>query len=144
MTANRRIAGRAVAGIVALALAALPASVAVCAVLCASSGSTGAVTAGSVAHTHHTAGTAHHESSTGPRLQSSAAATHPCGAHDANIQRRKARLTPRRSDTESLWAFAAHALPRAAIGQRIAPHIRSGHGPPPGPSGPLPPLVLRI
>lgn len=143
MKANRRIAGRAVTGFVALALAALPGSVAVCAVLCASSGSTGAVTAGSVAHAHHTSGTTHHEFSTGPRLQSSAAAGHPCGDHDANIQRRKARLTPRTA-TGALWAFAAHALPQAAIGQLITPRIRSGHGPPPGPSGPLPLLVLRI
>ena len=135
---------RAVAGVVALALAVLPSSVAVCAVLCAPSGSAASVTAGSAAHAHHSSVATRHERSADPRLLARAVSVHVCGDHDGNMQRSRARLTRPRTATGALWVFDAHALPRAAIAALIAPHRGFGHDPPPGPSRSVTPLVLRL
>ena len=80
----------------------------------------------------------------GTQLPSAAASTHPCGDHDANIQRSKIRLTPARGAAGAPRAVQALALPQAAIDPLIAQHIRSDHPPPPGPHTTVAPLVLRI
>ena len=135
---------RVVAGVVALALAALSGSVVMCAMLCASSGVASSVTAASAAHAHHTSGVTRHEFFASPRLQSSAASAHPCGDHESNIRRRKAKLAPPRPGNGRHCAFESHVLAQAAIGQLIAAHMHPGHGPPPSPSTAMTPFVLRI
>lgn len=135
---------RAVAGVVALALVALPGSVAACAMLCAPSDSLADVTSGSMSHTHHAAEAARLAPSNDARVLTGTEPEHLCANHAGNIQGARARVARTRTDASVLQHFETSELRLAATAALIAPHRGSGHGPEPGPSRSVLSVVLRI
>ena len=137
-----------VAGVATMALVLMPGVAMTCAASCLTAASVSSA-AGSTAHAHygstapaqHGAIPAH--SQTRVRAESAVAPGHDCRDHDGAIHRWGTRPHTAGADAQSVSASEHAPASSLAVGRLIARHTRSTHGPP-GRSGVVTPLILRI
>ena len=139
-----------VAGMVVTALVFMPGLATTCAVSClrataapasSAAGSAAHAHRGSTAHAHHGSNPA--QSETRVRAEPGAAPGHDCRDHDGVIHRWGTVSQSAGADRQVVSASEQPLQFPLAVSASIARHIRSTHGPP-GTSGVVTPLVLRI
>ena len=138
-----------VAGVVVTALVLMPGLATTCAVSCLRQTPPSLDAAGSAVHADHgSSAHAHHGSTSAQseirgRAQFGVAPVHNCRDHDGAIQRWGRLSQPAGADRQVVSASALSRQCPGPVGALTARCVRSTHGPP-GASGVVTPLVLRI
>ena len=138
-----------VAGVVVTALVLMPGLATTCAVSCLRQTPPSLDAAGSAVHAHHGfSAHAHHGSTSAQseirvRAQFGIAPVHNCRDHDGAIQRWGRLSQPAGADRQVVSTSESLRPFPLGVSALIARHTRSTHGPP-GASGVVTPLVLRI
>ena len=130
-----------VAGVVVTALVLMPGLATTCAVPCLRLTATAPGVAGSAAHGHH--GSNLTQSEMRVRAEPGVAPVHDCRDHDGAVHWWGTRSQIAGADRQVVSASAQPRQVPLAVSASIVHHTRSTHGPP-GPSGVVTPLVLRI